>query len=329
MAEQSSRALHDVLVGHDLAGPLFEASSTGDVATLRRILEDSPDIVLQRPHRIYSERRPAEDSDDVRGVTTMRRLNAEMAVLWAAENGHVEAVSMLLDFTSRHGLRPWNVITRYTVKAAVHNHHAAVFSVLASADRESATQVDISPHPHLRSLDWAIKLNDTEMVRIILHHGGGKPWPRQGRYLAGWSGHGNPYAGSPLCMAAGKNNIPMVELLMQDGYPIKGSGAMHWAAQFGHVEMIRFLVEKHWTDVNEILPSKHLPLLKNKLHSSWTPLHFAGSRNQEEVMDLLEKYGAKTDALDVNGATAMQLAQEWKEDRELQLAQHRTKQAVA
>lgn len=77
---ESSRALSDVLIGDDIASPLFEASSSGDLAALWTILEEHPEIALESPHRIYMEDRPARGKDDARRVRAMKRLNVDRAI---------------------------------------------------------------------------------------------------------------------------------------------------------------------------------------------------------------------------------------------------------
>lgn len=48
--------------------------------------------------------------DDVRGVSAMRTPNLRLAILRAAENGQITAVSVLLDFAFRHGIEPSSII---------------------------------------------------------------------------------------------------------------------------------------------------------------------------------------------------------------------------
>jgi len=50
---QSSRGLNDVLIGEDTALPLINTSFTGNITTLQGMLEQSPEIALEPPHRIH------------------------------------------------------------------------------------------------------------------------------------------------------------------------------------------------------------------------------------------------------------------------------------
>jgi ankyrin repeat protein len=299
---QSSRGLNDVLIGEDTAVSLLNTSSTGDVTTLRVMLEQSPEIALESPHRIYQEDRPANDKNDVRGVLAMKRSNLDRAILRAAENGHATAVSTLLDFASRNGVKASSVIDRETIKKTVANGHAAVFEVLAKAEPTVAT-FDIL-HGQ-RPLDLAIASHKIEVARVILQQGGGREFPNPR--------HTPSYPSSRLCRAAGYTEKTMAELLIQHGYAVNGSGALQMAAGRGALDTMRFLVEEHGADVNERLRAETLPRFDNALLASWTPMHFAARWGREEAVKLLESYGAETDVLDVNGKTPSRLLEERKE----------------
>lgn len=306
---ESSRALFDVLVGDDTALPLLEASSSGDLAALRKTLEEHPEVALESPHRIYEESRPAKDKDDVRRVSARPLLNLDQAIQRAVENSHAEAFLILFDFASRHSLQPSAVITRDTVKMALKNRDAGMFDVLATADPKIATRTDTFGMP----IDMAINTppHSIELIEVILKHGGGRPFsnPKAGNPLISYGVRG----GSRLCEAAKKTKA-LTELLVHHGYPVKGSGALQGAAQSGKLDIVRFLVEAG-ADVNELLDAKTLPRVDNALYASWTPLHFAASHAREEAMQLLESYGARTDVLDVEGRTPLQLMQNWKDGK--------------
>ncbi|KAF1920973.1 ankyrin repeat-containing domain protein [Ampelomyces quisqualis] len=300
---QSSRDLGDVLVGEDTAISLIRASSTGDISMLRGILEESPELALDSPHRIYDEDRPANNKNDVRGVLAMKKSNVYQATLRAAENGHATAVSTLLDFASQNGVKLSSAIDRVTIKKTVENGHADVFEVLAKASPNVAIFDIIQGQ---RPLDFAIASNDVELAKVILQHGGGReiPMPRPT----------SSYRGSRLCRSVKSSGTAMIELLLQGGYAVKMSGALQMAAERGAVDTIRLLVEEYGADVNEQLPAETLPRADNSLFASFTPMHFAARLGREEAMMLLERYGAKSDILDVKGRTPSQLLKERKEE---------------
>ena len=299
---QSSRNLNDVLIGEDTGYPLINASSTGNITALSDMLEQHPEIALASPHRIYSEDRPASDKDDVRGVLAMKLSNLDTAISQAAENGHAAAVTALLDFASRNDIKASSMIDRRTIQKTIRNGHVAVMEVLAAAAPRVALHDDIHGQ---RPLDIAIKAGRVEIARIIL----------QGCRCRERSipGYGSSYGVSRLCQAARKRETTMIELLIQHGYIVKGSGALQMAAECGTLDTIRLLVEKHGPDVNEQLPAETVQRVNNALYASWTPLHFAARWGREEAMELLKSYGAREDILDCNGKTASQLLDERKE----------------
>jgi hypothetical protein len=83
------------------------------------MLEQFPEVVLESPHRIYQEDRPANDKNNVRGVLAMKKSNLGQAILRAAENGHATAVSTVLDFALQNGVKPSSVINRETIKKTI------------------------------------------------------------------------------------------------------------------------------------------------------------------------------------------------------------------
>lgn len=227
-----------------------------------------------------------------------KRSNIDRAILRAAENRHVEAVSILLDFASRNGIEALKVIDRDTVKATLENRDAALFEVLATAEPSVATYPDFHPLHH--PIDWALKKSDVELLKVVIRHGGASSRKRSHAFRL---------------QDAAKRNMTLVKLMIEAGYATKGSGALHSAAQAGHLDIICFLVEEQGADVNERLPADKVARYEQALYMSWTPLHWAASWDGEEAMRLLESYGADVDAVDVEGRTPAQLAQEWKDGK--------------
>jgi hypothetical protein len=301
---RTSRAVNDVLIGEDTAVKLIDASSTGDVTALQNILEHSPEMALESPHRIYQDGRDPPDDNGVRYVQAMKTSNLGLSILRAAENGHAAAVSTLLAFASQNDVKPSSIVTRQDFKKIIECGHAAVFDVLAKAEPSFAT-LDII-HGR-RPLDFALTSNNFDLVKVVLDHGGAREFPQV---------HGkDSYPGNRLCKAAKYKDKTMTELLIQHGYTVIESGALQMAAARGALDTVRLLVEKHGADVNEQLPAETLPRSENALYASWTPMHFAARYRQEEAMNLLEGYGALTDVVDVNGKTPSQLLEEQKELR--------------
>lgn len=330
---QSSRPISDVLIGQDTALPLLEASSTGNLSVVQKFLQDSPSIALESPHRIYMEDHPPAAPDQNRTDNITRQVHArkisniKRAIYLAAEQGHVEIISTLLEFASRKNLPFAEILDREVVKAVLvlQNGHAAaaILDLLATkVDPSVVSHNDI--HPTLRPIDFAIKSSNEELVKVILRHGGGG---RAEEGNAGGSGRGIsprwsysslPYksASSRLCEAA-RRSPQITKLLIEEGnYAVPGSGALQAAARSGSLETIRLLVEEYQADVNGVLSADTLHVARQDvaLYASWTPMHFAASLGKEEAMRLLEGYGAKGgDVRDVNGKTPWQVLAEWRE----------------
>lgn len=329
---QSSRPIFDVLIGQDTALPLLEASSTGNLSVVQNFLQDSPSIALESPHRIYMEDHPPAASsasaqtqtDNITRQVHARKIsNINRAIYLAAEKGHVEIISTLLEFASRNNLPFVEILDREGVKAVLvlQNGHAAaaILDLLATkVDPSVVSHNDI--HPTLRPIDFAIKSSNEELVKVILRHGGGgRAEEEGGRGISPrWSYSSLPYktTSSRLCEAA-RRSPQITKLLIEDGkYPVTGSGALQAAARSGGLETIRILVEEYQADVNEVLSAETLHVARQDvaLYASWTPMHFAASLGKEEAMRLLEGYGAKGgDVRDVNGKTPWQVLEEWRE----------------
>ena len=290
------------MIGEDTGYPLISASSKGNITALRDLLEQYPEIALASPHRIYAEDRPASDKGDVRGVLAMKRTNLETAVLLAAGNGYAAAVTALLDFASRNHIKASSVLDRRTIQKTIRNGHVAVLEILVAAAPRVALHDDIHGR---RPLDFAIKAGRVEIARVILQRCACR------ELLI--PGHGSSYGVSRLCQAARSRITTMIELLLQHGYVVKGSGALQMAAECGNLDTIRLLVETHGADVNERLPAETVQRVNNALYASWTPLHFAARWGREEAMELLRSYGAREDILDCNGKTPSRLLDERKE----------------
>lgn len=331
---QSSRPISDVLIGQDTALPLLEASSTGNLTVVQTFLQDSPSIALESPHRIYMEDHlpaaPDQNRTDniTRQVHARKISNINRAIYLAAEKGHVEIISTLLEFASRKNLPFAEILDREVVKAVLvlQNGHAAatILDLLATkVDPSVVSHNDI--HPTLRPIDFAIKSCNEELVKVILRHGGGgraeegNAGGSGGRGISPrWSYSSLPYKtpSSRLCEAA-RRSPQITKLLIEDGnYAVTGSGALQAAARSGSLETIRLLVEEYQADVNEVLSAETLHVARQDvaLYASWTPMHFAASLGKEEAMRLLEGYGAKGgDVRDVNGKTPWQVLEEWRE----------------
>lgn len=289
----SSREIGDVLVGEDAARLLIEASSSGNDTALQSLLSQPQWIktVLEESHTIISENRPTEGPNDARQVIAGPISNLERALRAAAGNGHAAVVSTLLAFATQQGVDTSNVITSWIVWKTIKSGHGAVFKALASAD---PTVINFRLGHGSLPLYEAVRLRQPDVVAALLELGADPLHPvEQSKELY-------TYHSSLLSHAAFSRGPRMVEMLLDHGVPIDGTGAIHTTARYGYFDTMRLLMERG-ADLNEPLSN----------WSNWTPMHFAASKGQVAAMKLLEDSGARSDSKDANGKTPAQLLEEF------------------
>ncbi|KAF1821948.1 ankyrin, partial [Dissoconium aciculare CBS 342.82] len=299
---RSSNPIGEVLEGEDVAAPLIEAASAGDLPKLRTMLEDPSwaEIALRRQQYVDTENRPAENREDVRAVATKEDRGNQKALVAAAKNGHAEVVEFLLNFTTPHAAESKAFVSRPAIIAAINNDHTDAFVAMAKIDRNILFgHLD---HKHL-PIDLAIMRKNLDMVTRVLELMKCHPQQNDGY----WKGR--------LRHAARCGSVPILKLLLDNGYTIPGTGALHGAAERNAVDRVRFLVEQG-ADVDEMCPAEKHWLDKSwhdsALWASWVPMHFAAHAGNEAAVGCLESLGAKTDVKDVNGKTPSMLLEEWK-----------------
>ncbi|OQO06921.1 hypothetical protein B0A48_07487 [Cryoendolithus antarcticus] len=289
----------------DLALPLTKASSTGDIAALGTLLEDPAwiKIATEEQHTIYDYFDKDASTGQAR-VLAMPYTNLQRVVLKTAIDGHAKAMSMLLEFaTKKCGLESTDALTYWTVSQTVRAGQAAVLDVLIRADPTILTQeMKYSGLP----LDEAFNRRKWEVVTVLLEHGiDARTLRKRPDYFS--------YRKHPLSLAPQAGGTRMAELLLAQKFPVKGSGALHSAAELGRLDIMLLLLEHH-ADVNELLCEQGLIMAEDKpLFASWTPLHFAVSGGQLDAMELLQRHGAHLNVRDKNGKTAAQLLNERKQ----------------
>ena len=102
-----------------------------------------------------------------------------------------------------------------------------------------------------------------------------------------------------LIAASILGDLAQVQQLVQEGacineYDERGKTALHYAAEFGDLGVVRFLVNKG-ANVNAKCRSKSLSLKGD------TPLHFAAFEGRLEVATVLVEGGANVEAVGANG----------------------------
>jgi hypothetical protein len=226
--------------------------------------------------------------------------NLSRAVIGATTGGHSEVIAKLLHFASQHNVQWTDVIDNDTIETTIQRGHAEIFKLLATF----APEIVLYDLPHYgRPLDKAISKSHVALTAVILELGGGGDYgapPWMSPHILG--GH--------LCIAVDEryDYKALSDLLLAHGYTIAGSGALHMAAERGHLNAMQYLLDRG-ADIDEILPAANLPY-QQLLYSTWTPMHFAAGKGKADALHFLESKGARTDVLDKNGKTALQLLSE-------------------
>lgn len=291
---KSTRNVGDVLIGEDAARPLLEASFSGDAAALRSLLSQPRwiRIMLECPHSIYKESRPREDSNDARKVSAHRISNIERAFTIAVHNRHADILSLLMAFSKEQGIGASEFVSKSTMNQIIADGHAWAFRALASAE---PSIVNFHTGHGALALYEAVRLRQTDLVSVLLEFGADPLHPvRHPEALF-------TYNSSLMSRSAMSRDPKMTEMLLQHGAIVAGTGELHTAARFGHLDVMHLLLQ-HGANADEIIPE----------WANWTPMHFAASKGKFDAMELLEHCGARSDLKDKDGKTLAQILKEYK-----------------
>ncbi|KAH0562831.1 hypothetical protein GP486_002538 [Trichoglossum hirsutum] len=215
---------------------------------------------------------------------------------WAAEDGHGEVVKLLL---GRRGVDPDSKDTRYDnmgmtpLSRAAESGHGKVVKLLLSKDG-----VDPNFKDHLSNrtpLSWAAEYGQREVVKLLLDENRVDPDPRDGPNR------------TPLSWAAWNGHVEVVKLLLdRSGVDPDSRDSEHgrtplsWAAEYGHIEVVKLLLDKSRVGLN----------FKDTEHG-WTPLWWASENQHREVVKLLlDKDGVDPDSKDWHDRTLLSRAAE-------------------
>jgi ankyrin repeat protein len=244
-------------------------------------------------------------------------------LFWAALNGHEPVVALLLDrgaaihnhYYLGEGIRAIDAAYAagtIPLNAAVKQGHKGVAKLLLDKGTYSHTPDKLG----YTALYLAISNGDEALVKLLLE-----------RY-ADTSGSMNLV---PLCQAASKGYVRIVELLLDAGAYIEernylDNSPLDVAAERGHDQVVKLLLKRR-AIISEGNPLKlaasngHEEIVKLLLDSgvgvdatNWsgeTSLHLAASNGREMMVELLLDRGAAINAEDEYGETALQKAA-WK-----------------
>jgi len=263
---ESLKEVGDVLTGEDNARPLLQACLSGNDKTLRSLLSRPIWIgtLLEKSNTIYSKM----VLKGVPKVSAKPTFNIERCLTLAAVNGHAAVVSTLLAFAKSQGIDTSTFMTRSLINNAIGAGHAAVFKALASAE-PNVINFPLG-HGGTQPLYEAVRRREFEVAAVLLELGADPLHPA----------NNDPNRRSLMSHAV-FGGSRMIKMLIQHGTPVAGTGALHSAAKFEKLDIMRLLLQ-HDADANEIHTNWH----------NWTPMYFAASNGHVEAMKLLEEYGA-------------------------------------
>jgi ankyrin repeat protein len=192
-------------------------------------------------------------------------------LIWAAQNGHVAAVKLLLENranTEAHGRLGWTPLMW-----AARNGHLAVVKLLleTKADIEARDKHGYTP------LICAAQCGHEEVVKLLLEH------------KAGIDSRGN-YGSTALSEAATGGHLAVVKLLLDEKADVesrdwRGQTPLSWAAQKGTEAVVRLLLERE-ADVH------------SRDKRSRTALSLAAGRGNATIVNLLLENGSTIETED-------------------------------
>ncbi|OQN97042.1 hypothetical protein B0A48_16846 [Cryoendolithus antarcticus] len=298
-SHESSLPLWSVFTGPDLALPLIEASTPRDAQceALKALLANpqTTELALEQQNVIYHEDHPRHVDARTRTVRVLPFSNLQRALNKAAVYNCPEAIRILLEFAVEEcRLQAKDLVDRTLVIPVIKKGQDKIFKSLVTA-YPPALSLNLGDRG--LPLDFALDQDHLNIVTVLLEHGVDirsttKPFRR-----SRWSE-------SRLFLGVDDYGTRLSELLIEQGFPIAGSGALHHAAEGGRTVAMRFLIERG-ARVNEFMPADGIQgnESERKLLASWTPMHAAASKRQLDAMALLRSSGAPDDILDAHSRT--------------------------
>jgi ankyrin repeat protein len=179
---------------------------------------------------------------------------------WAAEQGHLEILNLLLESEPAFNLNIMDYNGFTLLALAAKQGHVAVASLLLAkgADPNMPTEHGLIP------LHWAADNGHLDLVTLLLEKG------------ANCNNTVEPDGFTPLHLAVDQNYIAVARLLLEKGADPNiatenGATPLHWAAYNGHLEQINLLLDKG-ADLNITD------------YEGRTPLHIAANQGQLAII---------------------------------------------
>ncbi|MBI5817915.1 MAG: ankyrin repeat domain-containing protein [Verrucomicrobia bacterium] len=303
--------------------PIFDAIEDNDVAKVKQLLEEKPELVNERDKGgrtplhyavfrggkaivellfAYKANVNAKDNDGLMPMASMRRDNPELTALLRSHGG---------------------TYSDQPIFDAIEDRDVAKVRELLARD---PTLVNAREKIGITPLIAAVFSGHMELVRLLLS------------YKADINAKGDR-GGTPLAMAIMQKNLPMAEFLIACNANVNnreksGHTPLHWAAGGGSLPLIQLLLANK-ADVNARCDRGSTPLMcaaqfdkkeavekllankadvNAKTNRGKTALHFAADCGSKSVVETLLANHADMNSRDERGRTPLDLAKE--SDRE-------------
>ncbi|KAK6428155.1 hypothetical protein LTR95_015703, partial [Oleoguttula sp. CCFEE 5521] len=296
---QSSLPLWSVFDGPDPALSFIAACHSRDphCEDLKALLAEPQTVklALEEQQVVCHVERPPTKHSNVRDVAVRPITNLQRAVNMAAKFNCPESIRLLLNFAAQTcNVELRDLVDRTTIVAVIESGQAQTFNPLVTA-YPPALSLNLGDRG--LPLDFALDQNHLNIVTVLLEHGvhirsTTKPFRR-----SRWSD-------SRLFLGVDVYGTRLSELLIEQGFPVAGSGALHHAAEGGRTVAMQFLIEGG-AGLDDLMPADGIQGNEDerKLLASWTPMHAAASKRQLDAMALLRSSGARDDILDAQSRT--------------------------
>lgn len=219
-----------------------------------------------------------------------RDQNGRTPISYAAENGHVAIIKVLLDKGAE--IEPTPPDHRFSpLSLAVMRNHTAAIELLiengAFMEGNNGPMKYGNMVPHITPLSIAAHMSHETTVQMLLDKGANLDSKDQ-------------YGRTALSRAARRGHKAIVDLLLKKGANIESKDndketPLLKAAKNGHASLVMFLLEKG-ADIN------------SKDEMSRTPLWWASEESDAAIVKLLLEKGAHVDPQDDKGITPLSLA---------------------
>ena len=246
----------------DTFTPLVIACELGHVATVRQLIDQGANIDA---------------------YTTLERIDGWSSLVFAAQNGHMGVITLLLDKNIDTG----NCRGNWTaLHAAIRNQHLSLVRALLDSGGFDIEAKAIAATP----LQLAILNSDVNMVRLLLD---------QGAHTETRSDDGSTAISFAVWRDTDEAAV-IFHILKDEGADLlardnKGIGCLHLATELASSELLETLL-KYGLDVNATA------------REGFRPLHWAASKDRTQNAQLLLDAYADVDATDDNGYTPLHFA---------------------